>query len=74
MARTYTTISGDTWDVISHKLFESGSHAIDLIKANRQHRRTIFFQAGTVLNVPEIDTAVEDNSLPPWKRGAMNEQ
>lgn len=67
MPDTYTTIQGDTWDIVSKKVYGSEKYMDRLISANSKHRETVFFPAGIRLSVPEIDEPAPD-SLPPWKR------
>ncbi|MCM3632930.1 tail protein X [Paenibacillus camelliae] len=64
---TYTTIQGDMWDSIAHKVYGSESNMVQLMQANPQHTTTTVFSAGVVLTVPSIPEPV-DSSLPPWKR------
>lgn len=64
---TYKTIQGDTWDMISYKLYGKESAMVDLMQANPQHIPVVIFSAGTVLQVPEITEQI-DTSLPPWKQ------
>ena len=66
MAGTYTTIQGDTWDLISYKLFGEEKYMRYLIEANRPQIDTMVFSAGTVLNVPELPEEV-DEDLPFWR-------
>ena len=68
--KTYKTVSQDTWDIISKRCYGSEMYMDRLLRANIQHRKTVFFPAGVVLNVPDIDTtSVEyEANLPPWKR------
>ncbi len=63
----YTTVQGDTWDLIAHKTLGDASYVNLLIEANPAFIHTLFFSAGAVLNLPEIPA---DTSLyiPPWKR------
>lgn len=65
--RTYTTIAGDTWDGIAYKLWGNEYKMTDLQRANTDYLQTVIFDAGVVLTVPEIQTAISE-SLPPWKR------
>lgn len=65
---TYTTTQGDAWDGISFKLFGTERHVPELILVNIEHRNTVIFGGGEVLNVPIIPDA-EAVELPPWKRG-----
>lgn len=69
--KTYTTVSLDTWDVIAKKLYGTEVLMDRLIRANLEHRKTVFFSAGVVLKVPDVDTGSAElaENLPPWKRG-----
>lgn len=73
---TVTTVQGDMWDIIAKKQYGDELHMDKLIKANIQHRNTVIFPAGVVLNVPEIDTTSADYemNLPPWKRADMEDE
>lgn len=64
----YTTTQGDTWDIISFKLYNHEHFISELIKANPTYRNTIIFPANVELNVPEISMQ-PISVLPPWKRG-----
>lgn len=68
--KTYVTASKDTWDLISWRVYGREDQMHRLIEANYEHRKTVFFRSGVVLNVPEFDvaTTVSDVELPPWKR------
>lgn len=68
MSDTYTTISGDTWDIVAYKVYGNEMYMDMLIKANLEHKDTYIFSAGVVLALPEIDIEVSA-SLPPWKKG-----
>lgn len=67
---TYTTTQGDTWDIISKKVYDNELFMDVLIKANISHRKTVIFPYGVVLNVPDIDTTSNEYeaNLPVWKR------
>lgn len=67
MTSTYTTISGDRWDVIAYKVMGGEAYTNKLIEANKQHRNTFIFPAGVVLTIPDVQPAVPVE-LPPWKR------
>lgn len=64
----YETIQGDTWDIISLKVYESEFHTDILIKSNPEHVGTIIFTSGVELLIPVIDTIEVFQDLPPWKR------
>lgn len=67
----YTTVLGDTWDIISYKLYGTEMHAGDLMDANPEHITVVLFSAGTKLKVPDIEVQTSNNQ-PPWKRGALD--
>lgn len=68
MTKTYTTIQGDTWDMISYKVYGNEQHMDVLIQANSQYIQTVIFPANVILTVPTLDIPVT-TQLPPWKRG-----
>lgn len=65
---TYTTVSGDTWDIVAYKACGNEMYMDTLIKANIEYKDTYIFPAGVVLTLPEIELTVSE-SLPPWKQG-----
>lgn len=67
---TYTTILGDTWDIIALKTLGSEMYLSRIIEANTHYADIITFSAGVVLNIPESSPEI-DGGLPPWKRGAV---
>jgi phage tail protein X len=66
MATTYTTISGEQWDQIAKKAYGDEHYAGKLMEANPDKIEIFQFDAGTVLQVPDLDTE-EDGFLPPWR-------
>ncbi len=69
---TYTTKSGDTWDVIAKEVYGTEYHADKLMAANPEQINTFIFSAGTILNVPALEEE-RDGLLPPWKFEAEND-
>ncbi len=69
--KTITTVQGDTWDIIAKREYGNELLMDVLIKANIQHRKTVIFSAGVVLNVPELDETelTKVSNLPIWKQG-----
>ena len=63
----YTTIQGDTWDVIAFKLYGLESRMLQLMEYNPEHMHIVVFSAGIVLAVPELQEEAASD-LPPWKR------
>lgn len=67
----YTTIQGDTWDLIAYKLWQSEYLFPLLMEANPKHIDTVIFPGGVVLNVPDFDEIEEPDDIeiterPPW--------
>lgn len=67
MANTYTTVQGDTWDLIASKVYGDERQMNALIEANLSQRNVVFFSANVILNVPTI-TTTSTAELPPWRR------
>lgn len=66
MAKMYTTIQGDTWDLIAYKLFGAEKYMRYLIEANWELLDILIFSSGTVLTVPEIPEET-DEDIPFWR-------
>lgn len=64
----YTTVQGDKWDGIAFKVYGDTRFTDVLIAANLKYRKIYIFSAGIVLNVPEVETKVTSDDLPPWKK------
>lgn len=65
MAKTYTTVLGDTWDKIAFEQWGSEYLVPLLLEANQKYRNIVIFSAGTVLVIPDIE--VEDfDDTPEW--------
>ena len=65
---TYKTIQGDTFDLISKKIYGNESYFIKLIEANQEYVNTVIFPSGIVLNIPDIDMTTEQTiSSAPWR-------
>ena len=67
MSRTYTTISGDVWDMIAKEQLGGEQYTSLLMRANPEHLNTVVFSAGVSLVLPEVTTPIPE-SLPPWRR------
>lgn len=63
----YTTMQGDTFDMIALDAYDEESKAHIIIQANPQHRQVVVFDAGVKLRIPIIAQEGSD-TLPPWKR------
>jgi phage tail protein X len=62
----YTTVQGDTWDLIAWNVYDDEMQLHWLMEANPQHRETVIFPAGVVLQVPDIKVDQGRAPLPPW--------
>lgn len=67
-AETYTTISGDTWDMIAKRVYGSEKH-LDFLMAHNFNLLDYFvFPAGVEVNTPALpENAGAD--LPSWRKG-----
>jgi phage tail protein X len=65
--RTYTTVQGDTWDMIAYRIYGDELQMDKLIESNINHIDVVIFSAGVVLNVPEIEPT-STTEKPPWMR------
>lgn len=63
----YTTQLGDTWDLIAYKVYGSEIYMKELVEANMEHVKTVFFKSGVELICPDIILPT-DETAPPWKR------
>lgn len=66
--KTYSTVLGDTWDIIAFKVYGQEKYAKQLVEANPEYVHIVVFSGGCILKIPELEVS-EDTSLPPWKRG-----
>lgn len=71
MGAIYTTIQGDTWDLISFKLFGSEKYMKNLIEANWPLLETLVFSSGTVITVPDLPEE-SDEDAPFWRQTVDN--
>ena len=59
---TYTTIQGDTWDLIAYKLYGDEKYMRYLFEANWPQADVLVFSAGTVLNVPDLPEETDEDA------------
>ena len=64
--KTYTTKSGDTWDLIAFNIYGAEVYMSLLMRANYEHLDTLIFRSGVVLNVPDRTPEMPSN-LPFWR-------
>lgn len=63
----YTTVQGDTWDMIAYKTYGNENLLNVIMEANPEFVSMAIFPAGIELIIPDVDIK-ESNVLPPWKR------
>lgn len=71
MASTYTTVQGDTWDLIAYKLYGEEKYMKYLIEANWPLLDVLIFSSGMVLTVPDFPE--EANGDAPFWRSDVDE-
>ena len=69
--REYTTTQGDTWDLISYKVYGSEKRTHVLMQANISNIDISIFPADLKLIVPELTSGAVKRTTPPWKRGTI---
>lgn len=69
---TYTTVAGDTWDMIAFKIWGKEKYAEQLVEANLNYVETVVFSDGINLIIPAIKVTSDRSLLPPWKIGDTN--
>lgn len=62
---SYTTIQGDTWDMIAKRVYDDESYTHLLMEANPQLLDYFVFPEGIVVAVPEKPE--EKSELPDWR-------
>lgn len=67
--QTYTTIQGDTWDAIAHKVYGDVKYTGWLMKNNFPLLDIFVFSAGSILQTPPAPEADSSVSLPDWRSG-----
>lgn len=65
-ASIYSTVQGDSFDIIAYRLFGDEHLCDELMKANPDEIDTIFFDSGNAVNIPDIQKRPKQSDLPPW--------
>ncbi len=68
MPKIYTTVAGDTWDIVSYKTLGNEMYKNLILEENMDSREIVIFPAGVSLAIPDVQPEVSED-LPPWKRG-----
>lgn len=68
MSTTYTTKAGDTWDAIAYAVYGSEKYAGYLMQNNYAYLDRFIFEAGVILNTPELPESVQQSTeIPAWR-------
>ena len=67
MPDTYTSIQGDTWDMIAYKVYGKESAMVQLIEATSDLANIAIFPSGIKLVCPPVAPETS-RVLPPWRR------
>lgn len=62
---TYTTKSGDMFDLVAYRQLGSCDYTEKLLNVNRTKLQTLKFKAGETLNLPDVSQD-KISKLPPW--------
>lgn len=68
MPKIYTTVEGDSFDLIALRFYRSDRLASLIMQANPDHMSTLIFDAGVKLSIPDRNTDAKPATLPPWRR------
>lgn len=66
--KKYTTILGDTFDLVAYKMYGDSKAIKKIIEANQIHSGTLIFSAGTELIIPQKEEVIADENIAPWRR------
>ena len=67
MENTYTTRQGDTWDLIAHRIYGDVKYTGWLMQNNFPHLDIFVFDAGVVLQTPELREEESQAATPFWR-------
>lgn len=70
MDKTYTTISGQTWDQIAYEVYGNEHYCDKLMNANRDKLNYFVFPDGIVLELPSIESIAQtsvSSDYPTWR-------
>lgn len=67
MAKTYTTVQGDTWDLIAYRFYGAEKNMRYLYEANWPYADVLVFSSGTVLTIPDLPEETDEDA-PFWRQ------
>lgn len=68
----YTTVQGDTWDLMAYKLYGDEGQMKLLYEANWEYADILVFPAGIEIAVPDLPEEVDEES-PFWRQDVEEE-
>ena len=71
MEKTYTTKQGDAWDAIAFQVYGDVIYTGFLMQANFPHLDTFVFDAGVVLQTPDLPEDDDLANAPIWRTTAL---
>lgn len=66
--KQYTTILGDTFDLIASKVYGDSKAIKKIIDANSYYSGTFIFPAGIILNIPVNEEVSISDNIAPWRK------
>ena len=67
MENTYTTKQGDAWDLIAFRVYGDVKYTGWLMQNNFPHLDIFVFDAGVVLQTPELPESEKMADVPIWR-------
>ncbi|MCD8364780.1 MAG: tail protein X [Clostridiales bacterium] len=67
MASTYTTIQGDTWDLIAYRFYGAEKYMKYLYEANWPYADVMVFSSGVELTIPDLPEETDEDA-PFWRQ------
>ena len=67
MENTYTTKQGDAWDLIAFRVYGDVKYTGWLMQNNFPHLDTFVFDAGVILQTPELPESEQLANMPIWR-------
>jgi phage tail protein X len=64
----YTTVQGDTFDIVAYKKYGVEHLWPKIIEANPEYKDVVFFSGGVKLHIPDVEIKTVKEVLPPWKQ------
>ena len=68
MPKQYTTVQGDTFDMIARDQLGSEKRMDLLLKANPEYHGVVVFTAGVRLAIPDVTVSEQKGPVPPWQK------